>query len=258
MKNILFTTLFAGCFAVSSVFADDAASSKSGCMTVNAKVSTGVAFAGNVKNKYITYGTSGKYDDTTRTATANAGATSKNTKKKSSAFIGVTLGTKYNFNDQFALGGDIFYDAMNVKLQLKKGVEGLADESKIRGAYGLMAVFAYTPLSNLSFDLGAGIAKTTKIKDLHMYDADVMAANNKDLTDALNSVKFRNKIGFVAKASVNYVFNDNLALGIDLKMQKVKAKNKKLYVDRVADLAKGVAKFKCNLYTIGATLTYTF
>lgn len=255
MKNILFTTLFAGCFAVSSVFADDAASSKSGCMTVNAKVSTGVAFAGKVKNKLITYGTSGKFDDA---AVSNKEATSKNTKKKSSAFIGVTLGTKYNFNDQFALGGDIFYDAMNVKLQLKKGVEGLADESKIRGAYGLMAVFAYTPLSNLSFDLGAGIAKTTKIKDLHMYDADVMAANNKDLTDALNSVKFRNKIGFVAKTSVNYVFNDNLALGIDLKMQKVKAKNKKLYVDRVADLAKGIAKFKCNLYTIGATLTYTF
>ena len=129
MKNILFTTLFAGCFAVSSVFADEAAS-KSGCMTVNAKVSTGVAFAGNVKNKYITYGTSGKFDGA---AVSNKEATSKNTKKKSSAFIGVTLGTKYNFNDQFALGGDIFYDAMNVKLQLKKGVEGLADESKIRG-----------------------------------------------------------------------------------------------------------------------------
>ena len=253
MKNILFTTLFAGCFAVSSVFADDAASSKSGCMTVNAKVSTGVAFAGNVKNKYITYGTSAKYE--AGNATSNAGATSKNTKKKSSAFIGITLGTKYNFNDQFALGGDIFYDAMNVKLRLKKGVEGLADESKIRGAYGLMAIFAYTPLSNLSFDLGAGIAKTTKIKDLHMHFGNL---NNDDTeVNEANSFKFRNKFGFVAKASVNYVFNDNLALGIDLKMQKVKAKSKKGSLAG-NEIAKGVAKFKCNLYTIGATLTYTF
>lgn len=252
MKNILFTTLFAGCFAVSSVFADDAASSKSGCMTVNAKVSTGVAFAGNVKNKYITYGTSAKFDGV---AVSNKEATSKNTKKKSSAFIGVTLGTKYNFNDQFALGGDIFYDAMNVKLQLKKGVEGLADESKIRGAYGLMAVFAYTPLSNLSFDLGAGIAKTTKIKDLCILSG--WLDDDDTEVKEVNSFKFRNKIGFAAKASVNYVFNDNLALGIDFKMQKVKAKNKKGSVAR-SEVKKGIAKFKCNLYTIGATLTYTF
>ena len=253
MKNILFTTLFAGCFAVSSVFADEAASSKSGCMTVNAKVSTGVAFAGKVKNKYVTYGTSGKFDGA---AVPNKEATSKNTKKKSSAFIGVTLGTKYNFNDQFALGGDIFYDAMNVKLQLKDGEKGLDDRAKIRGAYGLMAVFAYKPLSSLSFELGAGIAKTTKIKNLHMYDIDT--GDIKPEVDAVNSVKFKNKFGFVAKASVNYVFNDNLALGIDFKMQKVKAKNKKLHVDNVYEVAKGTAKFKCNLYTIGATLTYTF
>ena len=256
MKNILFTTLFAGCFAVSSVFADDAASSKSGCMTVNAKVSTGVAFAGNVKNKYITYGTSAKYDYATPAATSNAEATSKNTKKKSSAFIGITLGTKYNFNDQFALGGDIFYDAMNVKLQLKKGVEGLADESKIRGAYGLMAVFAYTPLSNLSFDLGAGIAKTTKIKDLCLLSEDLDDTSDTEVNEA-NSFKFKNKFGFVAKASVNYVFNDNLALGIDFKMQKVKAKSKKGSLAG-NEIVKGFAKFKCNLYTIGATLTYTF
>ena len=144
---------------------------------------------------------------------------------------------------------------MNVKLQLKKGVEGLADESKIRGAYGLMAVFAYTPLSNLSFDLGAGIAKTTKIKDLHMWDNDLM---REEEVDMITSVKFRNKVGFIAKASANYVFNDNLALGIDLKMQKVKAKNKKLRMDDVGEAVKGFAKFKCNLYTIGATLTYTF
>ena len=252
MKNILFTTLFAGCFAVSSVFADEAASSKSGCMTVNAKVSTGVAFAGNVKNKEITYGTSAKFED--GEATSNKEATSKNTKKKSSAFIGVTLGTKYNFNDQFALGGDIFYDAMNVKLQLKKGVEGLADESKIRGAYGFMAVFAYTPLSNLSFDLGAGIAKTTKIKDLCLLSEDL--DGDTEVNEA-NSFKFRNKFGFVAKASVNYVFNDNLSLGIDLKIQKVKAKSKKGPLAG-NELAKGNSKFKCNLYTIGATLTYTF
>lgn len=255
MKNILFTTLFAGCFAVSSVFADDAASSKSGCMTVDAKVSTGVAFAGNVKNREITYGTSGKYDNDRHATISNKEATSKNTKKKSSAFIGITLGTKYNFNDQFALGGDIFYDAMNVKLQLKRGVAELADESKIRGSYGLMAVFAYTPLSNLSFDLGAGIARATKIKDLFIW-FDSLGRTENNVKEA-NSFKFRNRIGFVAKASVNYVFNYNLALGIDLKMQKVKAKNKKGSIAGT-EIAKGIAKFKCNLYTIGATLTYTF
>ena len=255
MKNILFTTLFAGCFAVSSVFADDAASSKSGCMTVDAKVSTGVAFAGNVKNREITYGTSGKYDNDRHAAISNKEATSKNTKKKSSAFIGITLGTKYNFNDQFALGGDIFYDAMNVKLQLKRGVAELADESKIRGSYGLMAVFAYTPLSNLSFDLGAGIARATKIKDL--FICDISERTTEDGVASRHSVKFRNKVGFVAEASVNYVFNDSLALGIDFKMQKVKAKNKKFGND-VYEAEKGEAKFKCNLYTIGATLTYTF
>ena len=105
---------------------------------------------------------------------------------------------------------------MNVKLQLKDGEKGLDDRAKIRGAYGLMAVFAYKPLSSLSFELGAGIAKTTKIKNLHILSGGLGGDTE---VKEVNSIKFRNKIGFVAKASVNYVFNDNLALGIDFKMQ---------------------------------------
>ena len=205
MKNIVLTTLFAGCFAVSSVFADDAAS-KSGCMTFNAKVSTGVAFAGKVKPQYVTYGTAAKMVGTV--PTCNNQATKKNTKKKSSAFIGITLGTKYNFNDQFALGADIFYDAMNVKFQLKDKVAGLENTAKIRGAYGLMATFAYKPFNNFSLELGAGIAKTSKIKDLYMAFKSLTEPRVKSAT---NANKFKNKFGFVAKIGVNYIFNDNLA-----------------------------------------------
>jgi len=262
MKNIVLTTLFAGCFVASSVMADEA---KSG-FDFTAKVRTGVAFAGKAKTKGIsatnssnktynfdvTYGTSG-------TVTQDAGGAAPtlkpnasahdNSKKKSSAFIGIVLGTKYNFNNMFALGGEVFYDAMNVKFQLKKGVENLSDTAKIRGRYGIMATFAVTPLDNFSFDLGIGIAKTTKIKDLHVY---VAPQDGADLTaeqlNAVNSEKFKNKVGLILKAGANYVFNQNLSLGLDFTMQKVKARAKD---------SKAI-QFKSNLYTIGASLNYTF
>jgi len=247
MKNIVLTTLFAGCFVVSSVMADEA---KSG-FDFGAKVRAGVAFASKVKAEEVTtkdssgsdlvvgvaYGTSGS--DANHNASAE-----KNTKKKSSAFIGVVLGTKYNFNNMFALGGEIFYDAMNVKFELKEGKSGMNDTAKIRGRYGIMATFAFTPLDNMSFDFGIGIAKTTKIKDLHVYSD----LTTEEAIKELNGIKFKNKIGLMLKAGANYIFNQNLSLGLDLTMQKVKAKDKKYKV----------VKFKSNLYTIGASLNYTF
>ena len=252
MKNIVLTTLFAGCFVASSVMADEA---KSG-FDFSAKVRTGVAFAGKAKTKGttlkkdnktydfdVTYGTSGKVEETTLKSNKSA---HNNTKKKSSAFIGIALGTKYNFNNMFALGGEVFYDAMNVKFQLKEKEDGLNNTAKIRGRYGIMATFTVTPLDNFSFDLGIGIAKTTKIKDLHVCDTS--KSTSKEGIEIAASYKFKNKVGLILKAGANYVFNQNLSLGLDVTMQKVKAQAKHLKA----------VQFKSNLYTIGASLNYTF
>jgi len=261
MKNIVLTTLFAGCFAVSAAVAGD--SCKNCGIKFTAKATTGIAFAGKVKTSglthngeeitCVTYGTSGGMKD--GVATPNKSA-NKNTKKKSSAFIGVNLGMKYGFNDMISLGGEIFYDAMNVKFQLKENVKGLDDTAKIRGRYGMMVVLGWTPMEKMSFDFGIGIAKTTKIKDLHVVDP--QDPDEDDIKDT-NNVKFKNSFGLILKAGANYAFNENLSLGLDVTMQKVKAKNKRYTdINKKTYSAGELAKFKCNLYTIGATLTYTF
>jgi len=263
MKNVVLTTLSAGCFALSSAVAQD--NCKNCGFKFTAKASAGVAFAGKVKAKDIyhdtdtvtgvTYGTSGKYDSLTKEAVSNKSA-DKNTKKKSSAFIGVNLGTKYYFNDLISLGGEVFYDAMNVKFQLKDKVEGLDNTAKIRGRYGMMVVLGWNPMEKMSVDFGIGIAKTTKIKDLHVKC--VYKTDKENDIRLINNIKFKNSFGLALKLGSSYAFNDNLSLGLDLTMQKVKAKNKKARIDNGFLSVGKLAKFKCSLYTIGATLTYTF
>jgi len=89
---------------------------------------------------------------------------------------------------------------------------------------------------------------------LHVFGTDT-----EEHTEIINNIKFKNRFGFALKLGSSYAFNDNLSLGLDLTMQKVKAKNKKARIDNERSLSAGkLAKFKCNLYTIGATLTYTF
>jgi len=233
MKNIVLTTLFAGCFAISSAAAEECAF-KAGTFDFGAKLAAGMSFA-KADNKTL------------------------NT-KKSSALCGIAFAMRYNVTDCFGIGGELFADSFRyqksgtIKLttpeQLEKltgskinNIESVENKTthKVKGRFGALITFSYAPLENMSFLFGVGIVRN---RDLKLTQKTSIQPNSGKTVTLNKDQKQKMKIAPIFKLGADYHFNKNWSLGVEGTYSQAKFKD-------AEDL-------KFRNATIAATVKYTF
>ena len=168
MRKVLLTTMFGALFATSSLSAKAQAGSVSG----NVAVSVGAVFFSGVKSEGLTAVGGLKVTDAVAADAHDAGASVLKTKadisaktddikKKAGAVVELTTGGSYWFTDNFGMGLDLGFGAMNGKLE----DDTTGNRSKVSTTFSIMPTATFYMTENLVLNVGAGIA-WTKVKDL--------------------------------------------------------------------------------------------
>jgi len=239
MKNIVLTTLFAGCFAISSASAGDGAF-KAGTFDFGAKLAVGAS--------------KGTVDD------------DGDKMKKTSPLIGIGFTTRYNVTDSFGIGGELFFDSFNYKNSMSNEIdlEGLKSllkangknrevtendlqtlktriDGKVKGRLGALITFSYSPLENMSFLFGMGVVKNRNMKCTAQISGKYKDGTEEKLS---GSSSYKIKVAPIFKLGADYHYNKNLSFGLEGTYSKAK-------FDKMKDM-------KLINATIALTVKYTF
>jgi len=192
MKNIVLTTLFAGCFAVSSAVAEGGAF-KAGTFDFGAKLAAGMSFG-----KF-------KEDDSDISIKKNAG------------LFGIALTTRYNVTDCFGIGGELFGDFAKFKKTFANNNNAYKLTFELKNRSGFLFTLYYSPTESMSFLFGVGVVKNGKLK--------ITEETSNGTTTVSKSGEETLKIAPIFKLGADYHFNKNWSLGVEGTYSQAKFKD---------------------------------